>query len=233
MPDLNTTLHLDALRQFRSKRANILVRIARAVKREFTGEVYGLAWGDPENAAPLKFIRDRYVTPYVKPEEIGLEIGPGGGRWTRYLLGFRKLYVVDYYAEILEELKRTYNPRNLEFIKNGGTDFPGVENGSIDYLFSFATFVHLDLPLIDAYLANMRRILKPAANVMIHYSDMTKIMARHNVGFSDNTPEIMRNMVRNAGYKIVEEDLTTMWHSSIIHFRPSVTWQSNSTLFRL
>jgi SAM-dependent methyltransferase len=233
MPDLNTTLHLDALRQFRSTRANILVRIARAVKREFTGEVYGLGWGDPENAAPLKFIRDRYVLPYVQPEAIGLEIGPGGGRWTRYLLGFRKLYVVDYYAEILEELKRTYHPKNLEFIKNSGTDFPGVEDGSIDYLFSFATFVHLDLPLIDAYLANMRRILKPGANAIIHYSDMTKIMARHNGGFSENTPEIMRNMVRNAGYRIVEEDLTTMWHSSVIHFRPSIAWQSNSTQFRL
>jgi len=219
MPDLKTTLHVDMLRRFRSNQASVLVRIARAVRKELAGQVYGLGWGDPENVEPLKFVRDRYVLPYVKAEQTALEIGPAGGRWTRYLLGFRKLYVVDYYAEVLEELKKTCNRPNMEFIKNGGADFPAVADRSIDYLFSFGAFVHMDVLIIDAYLANMKRILKPGANAIIHYSDKTKIMARRNDTFSENTPEIMRSMVRNAGYTIIEEDLTTMWHSSIIQFR--------------
>jgi hypothetical protein len=53
---------------------------------------------------------------------------------------------------------------------------------------------------------------------VIHYSDKSKIMAQLKSGFSDNTPERMRGMVLGAGFRILEEDLTTMWHSSIIRF---------------
>ncbi len=134
------------------------------------------------------------------------------------MFGFKKLYVVDYYPELLAEMKRNFKRSNLKFVKNNGTDFPGINDHSIDYLFSFGTFVHLDTNLVAEYLSNMKRILKAGANVVIHYSDKTKIMAQINDGFSDNTPERMRSLVLDAGYKICEEDLTSMWHSSIIRF---------------
>jgi ubiquinone/menaquinone biosynthesis C-methylase UbiE len=147
-----------------------------------------------------------------------LKSGRGGGRWTRYLLDFKKLYVVDYHAELLAELKKNFCKPGMEFIKNNGTDFPEIAEHSIDCLFSFGVFVHLDAPIIETYLANMKLILKPGANVVIQYSDKTKIMAQLNESFSENTPEKMRRMVLKAGYTIREEDLTTMWHSSVIRF---------------
>jgi SAM-dependent methyltransferase len=220
MPDLDTSLHLDMLNRFK-KPGGLVRRVLKAVKREVSSSnIYGLEWGDPEASAPLKFLRDRYVIPYVNSEHRGVEIGPGGGRWTRYLLGFAKLYVVDYHAELLEELKKNFNKANMTFIRNNGTDFPGIQEESVEYVFSFGTFVHLDEHLIEAYLENMRRILKPNANIVVQYSDKTKIMAQLNEGFSDNSPDKMREMVLNAGYKILEEDLTTLWHSSIIRFTP-------------
>jgi len=216
MPDLNTKLHEKMLSHSKSRRT-LPLRIFNAIKRElFSTNIYGLEWGDPDFVEPLKFIRDRYVLPYTNPEHCAVEIGPGGGRWTRYMLGFKKLYVVDYYTELLKELKRNFKHPNIEFVKNNGTDFPGIKNGSIEYLFSFGTFVHLDTHLIKKYLTNMKHILKPEANVVIQYSDKTKIMARLNKSFSKNTPEIMRELVLDAGYKILGEDLTTIWHSSII-----------------
>jgi len=147
-----------------------------------------------------------------------VEIGPGGGRWTRYMLGFRRLYVVDYYGDLLEEVKKHVRKPHIEFIKNNGTDFPGIGDRSVNYLFSFGTFVHLDEHVIQTYLSNMKRILKAGGNVVIHYSDKTKVMAQINEGFAENTPAKMRSMVSEAGYEICEEDLTTMWHSSIIRF---------------
>jgi hypothetical protein len=218
MPDLNTTLHSDMLGQFKT-RSSLVLRILRAIKKELSyGGIYGLEWGDPDLIAPLGFIRDRYVLPYVNEDQCAVEIGPGGGRWTRYLRGFRKLYVVDYYPELLAEVRRNVKGPNLVFVRNNGTDFPGIDDNYVDYLFSFGTFVHLDAHIVEAYLSNMRRILKAEANVVIHYSDKTKIMAQINDGFAENTPEKMRSMVLNAGYKICEEDLTSMWHSSIVRF---------------
>jgi SAM-dependent methyltransferase len=217
MPDLDATLHVKMARP--KKKRRLLPRIIGAIKRELASpNIYGLQWGDPDVVRPLRFIRDRYVLPYVSPEHTAVEIGPGGGRWTRYLLDFKKLYVVDYHAELLAELKKNFREPRMEFIKNNGTDFPGIAEHSIDYLFSFGVFVHLDAPIIETYLANMKMILKPGANAVIQYSDKNKIMAQLNESFSQNTPEKMRTMVLNAGDTILEEDLTTMWHSSVIRF---------------
>jgi hypothetical protein len=110
----------------------------------------------------------------------------------------------------------------MRFIKNNGTDFPDVGNASVDFLFSYGTFIFLDLPLIEAYLIEMKRLLKPTANAVIHYSDKTKIMARNPV-YADNDRERMRSLVRAAGYEIIEEDLTTLWHSNMIRFAPAPT----------
>jgi SAM-dependent methyltransferase len=215
MPNLDTTLHVDMLKSFK-KRSFLKTRFSGFARNPIDKKVYGLAWGDPENVEPLKFVRDRYLLPYVKPEQTALEIGPGGGRWTRYLLPFSKLYVVDYYDDLLREVRKSFQTPNMVFVKNNGTDFPGVPEHSVDFIFSFGTFVHLDAPLITAYLANMRGILRPGGDVVLHYSDKNKIMARENPGFSENTPERMRAMVLDAGFRIVEEDLTTMWHSSLM-----------------
>lgn len=219
MVSLNSPIHLQMLRD--SWLAKTLpARIFKAIRNELrAGGVYGLEWGDPDVWHPLKFVRDRYVLPYVKSDQLAVEIGPGGGRWTRYLLGFKKLYVVDYHAELLRELRKNFSRYpQIAFIQNHGTDFPGIEPGSIDFVFSFGTFVHLDLDIIEAYLDNIRTILKPTGNAVIHYSDKAKIIARENPGFSDNTVEQMRAAVTRHGFRMLEEDTTTMWHSSLIRF---------------
>src|ERR1700732_4637183 len=127
MPDLNTTLHVDMLKRSKRRR-HLVLRIAKAIKRELShGGIYGVEWGDPDLVPPLAFVRTRYLLPYIKADQCAVEIGPGGGRWTRYLLGFKKLYVVDYYSELLKEVKRRFRRPHVTFIKNNGTDFPGID----------------------------------------------------------------------------------------------------------
>jgi SAM-dependent methyltransferase len=216
MPDLSTPVHTNMLRSHSLPR-----RLYRAVRKELARKgPYGMEWGDPESVPPLKYVKDHWVTPYVDPHRTGVEIGPGGGRWTRFLIGFERLYVVDYHQELLDELRKTVDLPNMVFIKNNGTDFPSVPDTSIDFLFSFGTFVHLDRPVIEAYLANIGRILKKDGNAVVHYSDKNKIMARDNATFSDNDPERMRKLVEDSGFRVLEEDLTTLWHSSLIRFAP-------------
>jgi phospholipid N-methyltransferase len=221
MPDLDTRLHVEMLESWK-RRSSLPFRILRAVRKEvFSRNIYGLQWGDPEHDAPLKFVKDRFVTPYINGRQVALEIGPGGGRWTRYLLGFKQLYVVDYYLPLLKQLQKNFRAVNMKVVKNNGCDFPGVPEQAIDYVLSLAVFVHLDTHLIHAYLANLRRVVKPGANIVIQYSDKTKAMARENPTFSANDPERMRRMVQDAGFTILEEDLTTICHSSIVRFTPA------------
>lgn len=218
MPELDSPIHIRMFNQF--QKGNDVRRRLRDAWRMLKGEkrLYGLEWGDPEAFEPLRFVRDRYVVPYVTPNSVTLEIGPGGGRWTRYLLPSKRLYVVDYHAELLAELRRNFNMPNMVFIKNNGADFPEVPAGCVDFLFSFGVFVHLELETISRYLESMRSVLKPGANVVLQYSDKNKIMAQMNPGFSHNSPETMRSLVVERGYRVLEEDVTTLWHSALIRF---------------
>lgn len=218
MPDLNSTLHVDMLKESK-RRYSLLRRLYAAGKNALHPPIYGTEWGDLEAVPPLAFVLQRYLLPYVNRNDVALEIGPGGGRWTKHLTDFGKLYAIDYHAELLKELNKNFaSYDNIVFIKNNGSDFPGVTENSVDFLFSFGTFVHLDFPLIESYLQNIKPIIKNGANVVIQYSDKTKIMARENIGFSENTPERMREAVHAQNYRILEEDVTTLWHSSIIRF---------------
>lgn len=218
MPKLDTKLHLNMYRAGK-KRRTLPGRIKQALAILFAkNTLYGLEWGDPEKNPPHIHIRDHFLLPYVPREATVVEIGPGGGRWTRYMLHVNKLYAVDFYQELLDELKSNFSSENLVFVKNNGTDFPGIPDESVDFLFSFDVFVHLDVEIIDEYLRNMRALLKPCANVVIHYSDKTKPLARSNQGFSQNDPETMRQLVTSHGYHIYEEDTRALPHSSVIRF---------------
>lgn len=218
MPKLDTTIHLEMLKAGRLKR-KITSRIREAIEvLKGRNEVYGFEWGDPERTPPLRYVKDKFLLPYVTPKTNALEIGPGGGRWTRYLLPSKHIFAVDYHEEVLAELRSNLDVANVTYVNNNGDDFPGIEEGNIDFLFSFGTFVHLDVEIIDRYLANIKPLLNSSSNVVIQYSDKTKPIAIGNDEFSENSPEKMRGMVLAHGYTIYEEDLKTMWHSSIIRF---------------
>ena len=140
--------------------------------------LYGLQWGDPQTNPALHWVRDHYLLPYVNPDHSAVEIGPGGGRWTRYLLGFGQLCTVDYHQELLDELQRNYRAPHLSTLRNNGTDFPGIPDASVDFVFSFGVFVHLDIDVIEAYFRSIHRILKPSGCAMIQYADQNKEEAR-------------------------------------------------------
>ena len=127
---------------------------------------------------PLQHIRDPFLLPYVNPDHQAIEIGPGGGRWTRYFLGFGYLYGVDYHRELLDERSGNFKPPHLHLVLNNGTEFPGIPDLSSDFIFSFGTLVHLDVDIIEAYLGNMRRVQKPTGCATTQYSDKNKDAAK-------------------------------------------------------
>jgi SAM-dependent methyltransferase len=218
MPSLDTDLHLRMLERGRQRRS-LRNRVREAI-RVLAGRdnVYGMEWGDPEVLPPMNLVLRDYLQPYVNTSATVLEIGPGGGRWTRYMMEAATVYAVDYHQELLDELHRNLRGDKLRPILNNGDDFPGVPDACVDFAFSFGTFVHLDTDIIARYLVNLRRVLRPMANVVIHYSDKTKPLADAS-WFSENDPATMRALVADAGYRVEEEDTQSFWHSAVIRFR--------------
>jgi SAM-dependent methyltransferase len=219
MPDLSTKLHLQMLMDYKNRKSSLMSRFKKAIKIILAkDDIYGLEWGDPDTSPPLQYVREHFLLPYLLADSVVLEIGSGGGRWTRYMLNVKHLFALDYHQELLDEFNLNFKASNITTVKNNGDDFPGIPEKSIDFLFSFGTFVHLDLDIIERYLINMKPLLKENAIVVIQYSDKTKPLGKRNLGFSDNDPDRMRELVISCGYRIFEEDEKTLGHSSIIRF---------------
>ena len=115
MPSLKTNLHVDmykASTRYRGlPKKGIPRKIWNVIKVLRSKDIYGMEWGDPENIQPLTYTRDHFLTPYVTPDTTIVEIGPGGGRWTRYMLDAKHIYAVDYYQELLDELKANFGTK--------------------------------------------------------------------------------------------------------------------------
>ncbi len=202
----DTDLHLDKLRKARER--GIIDRFG----------LYGLHWGDPDERADLVAVRDRFVWPLIHPDKIAVEIGPGGGRWTRYFLPCRRLYVVDRYPELLAELSRNFHAPNMVLIENSGTDFPGIADRTVDLVFSYGTFVHFELPMIADYLREVRRILKPGGDVVLQYADKTKPVGAETPSFPDCDPQRIAKIIRDAEFRIVQQDDELLNNSGLVHF---------------
>lgn len=208
MPDLDSPMHTYMLEE------------AAANNKIGEDGVYGMHWGNPQTDPHLRLIRDRWLLPYVNPDHVALEIGPGGGRWTRYLLGFGLVLAVDYHQELLDQLASSYRAPYLHLRKNSGTDFPGVDDRSVDFVFSFGCFVHLAPEVIQSYFDEIKRVLKPTGCAVIQYSDKRKEAAqRLGDGFTDTNPEIICGWLRARGLHVLEEELDALPHSSVVRFR--------------
>lgn len=182
-------------------------------------KIYGYQWGDPEMTPNLKVVKRFFVDPFINKDIVALEIGPGGGRWTQYLSKAKHLYVVDVFQELLDETKKNIQSSNVSFIKNNGTDFPEVPFNSIDYVFSFDVFVHLDLDVIEKYLINAKTILKPDGVFFIHYSDKTKYEGFINTGFSLNSPELMNELLHKHSFTVIAENTSMFSNSGFVLFK--------------
>lgn len=106
-----------------------------------------------------------------------LEIAPGFGRWTRYLLE----YVQDRYAgvdlsqECVEYCKERFSAcKNSAFLVNDGLSLDSVEDGLFDLVFSFDSLVHANLDVHQTYIPQILRKLTRNGVAFIHHSNWAR-----------------------------------------------------------
>jgi SAM-dependent methyltransferase len=101
-----------------------------------------------------------------------LEIGPGFGRWTQYLKdACDRLVIVDLAERCIEHCRERFaDETNIEYHVNDGRSLEAVEDDSIDLAFSFDSLVHADSDVLNGYLAQLARKLKPHGIGVIHHS---------------------------------------------------------------
>jgi SAM-dependent methyltransferase len=114
---------------------------------------------------------DEVLLPTIPEGGTVLEIGPGAGRWSVILAPrCERLLVVDVaerpLAAVAERLAG-----DVETVLSDGASLGGVDDGSVDAVWSFDVFVHIAPEDQAAYLAEIARVLRPGAVAAIHHAD--------------------------------------------------------------
>lgn len=132
-----------------------------------------------------------------------LEIGCGGGRWTEHLVARAgRLTGVD----IAESCVRLCEGRfgggeRARFFQTDGRSLVGVADASIDRVWSFDVFVHIDADDAAGYIGELRRVLRGGGIAVIHHGKDPSLG-----GWRSNlTQERFTALAREGGFEILEQ----------------------------
>lgn len=115
-----------------------------------------------------------------------LEIAPGFGRWTKYLIQQCNSFVgVDLEKKCVDACAVRFT-RGL-FIQNDGSNLAFIPDHSIDLIFSFDSLVHADNIILEKYLAQFERVLKKDGVAFLHHSNSLVYAEKGSRHFRDLT----------------------------------------------
>jgi SAM-dependent methyltransferase len=144
-----------------------------------------------------------------------LEIGPGGGRWTEPLLARARKYIgVDISASCVEHCRSRFGGNSkATFTVGSGRDLAAAGDGSVDAIWSFDAFVHMNAPEVGAYVEEFVRVLRPGAIAVVHHG---------GVGGADGgwrstlTDSAFKDLVLRCGLR-VERSFDRWEHAGAVH----------------
>jgi SAM-dependent methyltransferase len=159
---------------------------------------------------------DCFLEPAVRSGDTVVEIGPGAGRWTEALLQRAgRLEGIDISeACVLECRRRFAGYANASFGVGNGSDLSGVHDDSVDTLWSFDVFVHINRPEFQSYASEFARVLKPGACGIIHHG----AVAGAGGGWrGDVSQETVAKLLTEAG--LVVESQVDSWSDAGTEYR--------------
>ncbi len=164
----------------------------------------GHEWSD--SPAWTASVVDHLLIPHVPMGSRVLEIGPGAGRWSEPLARrASRLVLVDVTPRCIDLCRRRFQALpQVECVLTDGTDLSAVAPGSIDRVWSWDVFIHLQRSDQESYLRQCGALLAPAGRGLIHHT-----VAPSGRGWRSVVPaEQMVQMCRTSGLEVVRQFTT-------------------------
>jgi len=134
-------------------------------------EIYSAAWGHVDSHPQYQSILNEWLLATIKPQDVVLEIGAGGGRWSRNFANrVAHAFLVDGTPALEPAIRQQNDWQGFSYHVSTDGMMPFLETGSIDYCFSFDTFVHFETPLFETYITEIGRSLKKGGLFHLHYA---------------------------------------------------------------
>lgn len=182
------------------------------------GEEWSSWWGGSE-AQWLGCIYTR-IHRHLPARKI-LEIAPGHGRWTRYLLPFCESYVgIDLSGQAVDACKQRFSQvPNATFFQNDGISLQDAPNQSFDFIFTFDSLVHAEVDVLRAYMPQLIAKLTDRGVAFIHHSNFHEMPHGtenpHSRALSVSA-KIFQDLVCEFGGKVLIQEVINWGGSNLI-----------------
>jgi SAM-dependent methyltransferase len=115
---------------------------------------------------------ETFIQANLPPSSVALEIGAGHGRWSPYLIqGAARVILVDMNPSCVAFCREKFSDHaQVACLVNDGKSLPFIEDDSIDFVWSYDSFVHMEKEPIQSYLHEFSRILRPGGSAVIHHA---------------------------------------------------------------
>src|SRR6266487_5176493 len=129
-----------------------------------------------------------------------LEIAPGFGRWTNYLRNYCKhLIVVDLAENCIKACQQRFaSDLNITYHVNDGRSLEMIPDNTIDFIFSFDSLVHAEGDVMQTYLNQLTKKLKPNGVGFIHHSNIGEYKEVFSKG--KRLPRTLKHLLIKTGF---------------------------------
>ena len=245
----STATHQTSLKPTEPKKAGIYSKQDNSVDRNrshwssydwsMEGDEWSGAWGGSDN------LWHGTIFPRIQrflPAGHILEIAPGFGRCTQFLVDQTdRLSIVDLTARCIDACKKRFHERNtITFHVNDGRSLEMIEDESVDFAFSWDSLVHAEPDVLESYVHQLKRKLKPGGAGFIHHSNIGEYLdiETGNLTVENKhwratgmTAELFRTYCREAGLVCVSQEIVP-WGGSIFNDCFSIVLRDDQTLAR-
>ncbi len=107
-----------------------------------------------------------------------LEIAPGGGRLTQFLVErCSRLILVDLSESSMRACRQRFAAHDhVEYVLNDGLSLDAVADGSVDLAVSYDSLVHCEIDVVEAYVVALGRKLVPGGHAFLHHSNFAALL---------------------------------------------------------
>jgi len=138
---------------------------------------------------------------YIPPGGHVLEIGPGAGRWTGILIDRAEQFTaVDVAESCIRICREKFGAKpGTTFLVGNGNDLHGVADRSVDSLWSFDVFVHINIAEAARYVRDFKRVMRPGSVSVVHHGKSGGLEG----GWRSNLTSVaFREMLKDAGFTV-------------------------------
>jgi O-methyltransferase len=171
------------------------------------GEEWSKAWGGSE-AQWFGCLYPRLHR--FLPASSVLEIAPGFGRWTKFLIpNCNSLTGIDLSQECIDACNKIFSSAsNTSFVKNDGLSLEGAPE-QLDFVFSFDSLVHVEFDVLDGYIKQIIQKLSKTGVAFLHHSNFGALPVGaenpHQRARSVSATRVAQSVIENKGTVISQE----------------------------